>query len=254
MEKLVRDHARRIWTEIGQHKTAGELRLEVALYKKLLNLFQVGDYYYFVFNPPEMVIEYASESLTSILGYRPEELTLNKLMQFIHPDDLPHFINFEATVTEFWRQLPPEKVMKYKSRYDYRIKKKDGSYLRILQQIVTIQSDEEGAVLRTFVVHTDISHLKKDNKMVLSFIGLEGEPSYYDVKPVEALRPSKGLLSRREMEILQLIARNYTSKAIAGELHISYETVSTHRKNIYRKTKTSSALELVQLALQKGWI
>ncbi len=254
MEKLVLDHARRIWTEIGQNKAAGELRLEVALYKKLLNIFQVGDYYYFVFNPPEMVIEYASKSITSILGYQPEELTLDKLMQCIHPDDLPHFINFEATVTAFWRQLPPDKVMKYKSRYDYRIKKKDGSYLRILQQIVTIQSDEEGAVLRTFVVHTNISDLKKDNKMILSFIGLEGEPSYYDVTPIEALRPSKGMLSRREMEILQLIARNYTSKAIAEELYISYETVSTHRKNIYRKTQTSSVLELVQLALQKGWI
>src|SRR3546814_10223167 len=66
-------------------------------------------------------------------------------MQNIHPDDLPHFINFEATVTQFWKQLPPEKVMKYKSRYDYRIRKKDGTYIRIMQQIVTIQSDDEGA-------------------------------------------------------------------------------------------------------------
>src|SRR3546814_6407277 len=94
-------------------------------------------------------------------------------MSNIHPDDVPHFINFEATVTQFWSELPPDKVMKYKSRYDYRLRKKDGSYIRILQQIVTIQTDEDGAVLRTFVVHTDISHLKKDNRMVLSFIGLD---------------------------------------------------------------------------------
>src|SRR3546814_11350104 len=91
-------------------------------------------------------------------------------MQNIHPDDLPHFINFEATVTQFWKQLPPEKVMKYKSRYDYRIRKKEGTYIRLTQQIVTIQSDDEDAVLRTFVVHTDISHLKNSNRMMLSFI------------------------------------------------------------------------------------
>lgn len=254
MERLVLDNARKIWTEIGQNKTPGELNLEVEIYKKLLNFFQVGDYYYFVFNPPEMVIEYAGPSVLPVLGYQPEELTLEKLMNSIHPDDLSNFINFEATVTQFWKQLPPEKVMKYKSRYDYRIRKKDGSYLRILQQIVTIQSDLDGAVLRTFVVHTDISHLKRDNKMTLSFIGMEGEPSYIDVQPIESFRPSKGLLTRREMDILLLITQNYTSKEIAEILRISPETVATHRKNIYCKTDVSSVLELAQLALQKGWI
>lgn len=254
MEKLIFNHARKIWTEIGQNKTPGALKLEIEVYKKLLNIFQVGDYYYFVFNPPEMIIEFASSSVTAVLGYLPAELTLEKLMQRIHPDDLPNFINFEATVTAFWKQLTPDKVMKYKSRYDYRIRRKDGSYIRILQQIITIQSDEEGAVLRTFVVHTDISHLKKENKMMLSFIGLEGEPSYFDVDPVQSFRPSKSELTKREMEILTLVAQSYTSKQIAQMLHISFDTVSTHRKHIYRKTNTSSVAEIVQMALRKGWI
>lgn len=254
MEKLILTEAKKIWTEIAHHKIPGVMPLEVELYKKLLNIFQVGEYYYMVFNPPEMKIEYASESITAIIGYTPEEFKLNLLMDIIHPEDLPYFIDFEATVTKFWSQLPPEKVMKYKSRYDYRIRRKDGSYVRILQQIVTIQTDDEGAVLRTFVVHTDISHLKKDNRMVLSFIGLDGEPSYIDVNPVRRFTPAKGVLTAREKEILGLMAQNYTSKQIAAALFISSATVSTHRKNMHRKTNTRSALELVQLALNKGWI
>lgn len=254
MDKLVLDHAKRIWTEIGHSKSPGDLNLEIELYKKLIDIFQVGDYYYLIFNPPEMTIEFASDSTTAVLGYRPEELTLEFLMEIIHPDDLPNFINFEATVTKFWGELPPEKVMKYKSRYDYRLRKKDGGYIRILQQIVTIQSDADGAVLRTFVVHTDISHLKKDNRMVLSFIGLDDEPSYIDVGPAQRLVPFKGILTRREMEILKLLAQNRTSQQIADLLHISCATVSTHRKNMLRKTGTSTVLELVQLALHKGWL
>lgn len=254
MEKLILDEAQKIWKEIGHHKTPGELKLEVELYKKLINIFQVGDYYYFVFNPPAITIEFVSESITDLLGYAPHEFTLETLMAVIHPDDLPHFINFEATVTQFWSELPPEKVLKYKSRYDYRLRKKDGSYIRILQQIVTIHTDEDGAVLRTFVVHTDISHLKKDNRMVLSFIGLDGEPSYIDVDPIQKLSPSIEILTRREKEILQLLAQNYTSKQIAEALHISHRTVATHRKNIHRKTETSTVLELVQLAVNKGWV
>ncbi|MCE7053437.1 LuxR C-terminal-related transcriptional regulator [Algoriphagus sp. AGSA1] len=254
MDKLILDHAQKIWKEIAQHKTPGDLKLEIELYKKLLNIFNVGEYYYMVFNPPEMTIEYTNQAIQHVLGYLPEEFTLAKLMQIIHPDDLPLFLDFEATVTDFWSKLPPEKVMKYKSRYDYRIRKKNGKYLRILQQIITIQSDEDGAVLRTFVVHTDISHLKKDNKMVLSFIGLEGEPSYVDVKPIRKLEPQKELFTKREKQVLDLMLANKTSNDIAMMLNVSKSTIASHRKNILTKTNTHNVLDLLKLGLEKGWI
>lgn len=254
MEKLLFNEAQKIWTEIAQHKTPGELQLEVELYKKLLNIFQVGDYYYFIFNPPEMKIEFASESLGDILGYDPQEFTLECLFEAIHAEDLPFFMDFEATVTNFWNQLPVEKVLKYKSRYDYRIRKKDGSYLRILQQIITIQSDDDGAVLRTFVVHTDISDLKQDSRMVLSFIGLDGEPSYIDVKPVQKFSPTKSIFTKREKDIVHCLSQGKTTTEIAETLHISPLTVSTHRKNILRKTGASSVFQLIKLTIEKGWL
>lgn len=254
MEKLILNEAQKIWTEIAHNKTPGDLKLEIELYKKLINIFQVGDYYYMIFNPPEMVIEYASSSIEETLGYKPEEFTLDKLFSIIHPDDLPYFMDFEATVTQFFTQLPPEKIMKYKSRYDYRLKKASGEDIRILQQIVTIQSDEDGAVLRTFVVHTDITDLKKDNRMVLSFIGLDNEPSYIDVKPIQKFSPSQEIFTRREKEVLYHISQNCQTAEIAEILNISPATVSTHRKNIYRKTKATSLLELITMALERGWL
>jgi len=42
-------------------------------------------------------------------------------------------------------------------------------------------------------------------------------------------------LTKREHEILQLIAAGYTAKQIARELHISPYTVRTHRDNLRRK-------------------
>lgn len=254
MEKLILNEAQKIWTEIARNKTPGDLKLEVELYKKLLNIFQTGDYYYFIFNPPEMVIEYASPTVKSVLGYGTEELTLQFLLEIIHPDDLPYFMDFEASVTEFFTQLPPEKVMKYKSRYDYRIRKKNGDYIRILQQITTIQSDTDGAVLRTFVVHTDISHLKKDDKMVLSFIGMEGESSYIDVQPKKKFIPLKEVLTCREKEMLHLLAQNKNTNEIADLLCISPATAATHRKNMLKKSGCSTTVELIVTALKKGWL
>ncbi len=254
MDKLILKKAGDIWKEIGQHKKPEELEVEVEIYKKMLNLFQVSDYCYFIFSPPEMRMEYTNESITKLLGYTPEEFTLEKFLDVIHPDDLETYLNFEATITQFWQNLTPEKVFKYKTRYDFRIRCKDGKYKRLLQQVAVIQSDEDGAVLRTFVIFTDISDLKQTNKMVLSIMGLEGEPSYIDIQPVQALVPHKSILTKREIQIFRLLVEEYQSTEIADLLCISPHTVGTHRKNIFRKTGTSSVLQLTKLGLEKGWI
>ena len=254
MEKLILDKAQKIWKEIGQHKKPEELKVEVELYKKMLNLFQVGDYCYFIFSPPEMRMEYTNESIQKLLGYTPEEFTLEKFLEVIHPDDLETYLNFEATITDFWKNLSPEKVFKYKTRYDFRIRCKEGQYKRLLQQVAVIQSDNDGAVLRTFVIFTDISDLKQSNKMILSIMGLEGEPSYIDIQPVQKLTPRKDILTRREMEIFRLMIEEYQTMEIAAILNISPHTVGSHRKNIFKKTSTNSVLQLVKLGLEKGWL
>lgn len=55
-------------------------------------------------------------------------------------------------------------------------------------------------------------------------------------------------LSRRELEILKLIAHGLSSPDIAAQLHISIATVDTHRRNIRQKLEVGSVLELVQYA------
>ena len=254
MDKAVLKKAGHIWKEIGQHKKPEELQIEIEIYKKMLNLFQVGDYCYFVFSPPELRMEHINESVTELLGYTKEEFVFETFLKIIHPDDIQQYLNFEATITEFWKNLPPEKVFKYKTRYDFRIRCKDGTIKRLLQQVAVIQSDDDGAVLRTFVIFTDITDLKQSNKMVLSIMGLEGEPSYIDIQPVQALVPHKSILSKKEIEIFRLLVDECQSADIAETLGISPHTVATHRKNIFKKTGTNSVLQLVKLGLEKGWI
>ena len=45
------------------------------------------------------------------------------------------------------------------------------------------------------------------------------------------------ILTPREIEIVQLLAKEYTNEKIAHALNISFRTVETHRKNIIQKTK-----------------
>ncbi|MEO7523197.1 MAG: response regulator transcription factor [Ferruginibacter sp.] len=57
-------------------------------------------------------------------------------------------------------------------------------------------------------------------------------------------------LTNREIEIVKLIEREMSNKQIASNLFISERTVETHRKNIFRKTNTSSLIGLVKYAYQ----
>ncbi len=51
-------------------------------------------------------------------------------------------------------------------------------------------------------------------------------------------------LTPRELEVLELIAQDYTSKQLAQVLYISPETVKSHRRNLIRKlgVKTTGGL------------
>jgi len=61
-------------------------------------------------------------------------------------------------------------------------------------------------------------------------------------------------LTGSEIEIVRLIVGGMTTKEIANQKHISFHTVNTHRKNIFRKMGVSNASELIMHAIKAGWI
>jgi DNA-binding NarL/FixJ family response regulator len=61
-------------------------------------------------------------------------------------------------------------------------------------------------------------------------------------------------LTGSEIEIVRLIAGGLTTKEIATQKNISFHTVNTHRKNIFRKMGVSNASELIMQAIKAGWI
>lgn len=69
------------------------------------------------------------------------------------------------------------------------------------------------------------------------------------VKAEHRQMEAKGVLTERELEILHLISEEKPSKEIADLLNISIMTVDTHRKNLLKKTKTSSVVGLLKYGI-----
>jgi len=61
-------------------------------------------------------------------------------------------------------------------------------------------------------------------------------------------------LSDREIEVLRLIAKEYTNGEIADRLFISIRTVDTHRRNILEKLQLKNTAGLVRYAIEKALI
>lgn len=251
-----------LWQKISDSPLAGNSGLIAESNERLLSIFQVGGYYHWIFNLRELKFDYMSESVKEVLGFTAEEMDVPTLMNNVHPEDQSWFLMFERKVIEFSQQLEPKHIPDYKYRFDFRMNKKHGGHVRILNQVVALEYDETGAVFRTFGVHTDITHLKPEGRPILSFIGLNGQPSFIDVEVGEM--EYKGVadltgrlpdeLTSREKQVLILLISGMISKEIAEVLNIGKQTVESHRKNMMNKANARNTAELVAKAVRSGWV
>jgi len=73
-------------------------------------------------------------------------------------------------------------------------------------------------------------------------------------KPMHDKESQEGMLinslTRREYQILKLIAQQYTTKEIASALHVSDSTVETHRKNLIKKVNAKNSVGLAIFAMK----
>ncbi len=89
---------------------------------------------------------------------------------------------------------------------------------------------------------------KIPNTIIMDYIKKTGtkEDKYNNTK--------LGNLTKREREILKLIADGLSYKEIGAELFISVRTVETHKNNILQKLELKSTIDLVKFAIKNDLI
>lgn len=251
MDKV--DKLRNIWEDIPKSIIEQIDLTQKEIIDRYMDVFHFGDYFYVIFNTRTATMEYVHPNVEKVLGYAPQDFELTTVLETIHPDDLPYYYHYEQSAVRFFSNLTPDLFFKYKFSYDYRLKLQDESYKRVLQQIVPIYYFPEGGA-RTLAVFTDLSHLKLAGIPKLSFIGMHGAPSFYNVHLEEDFRMMDSLFSKKELEILQHMIQGKKSEEIAGLLERSVHTVRNHRKNILQKSGCTNVQELLVKAIREAWV
>ena len=220
-------------------------------------VFVPGDYFYAVFNWTSMDIEMVSENVAELFNVQPKEFDTDFLVSRYHPEDMPAFVKKEKKVIEFlFNFIKKDDLAHYKVSHCFRMKTGDGQYRLFLSQSLTIGVDENFKIAKTFNVFSDISFITKVNNNRISFIGINGRPSYANIDPRLDAFPIHNSynLSPRELEVVQLIAEGHPNKSIADYLNISPDTVRTHRNNILRKTELKTTTQLVATLIREGLV
>lgn len=188
--------------------------------------------------------------IDKLLGYTKEEFNHDLLSEFYHPDDIRRYVYLVKLTNEWARKLKPD-PFSIETLIDYRIKKKDGSYIKVMRQSTVFESCVDKSLKSSFSLLTDISRIKTSTSVNLSVISRKNGRILLEDNQDQITPPP---LSPREKEILIQLKEGLNSKAIAEKLHISCHTVDTHRRNMLAKTKCKNVVELVQLATRLGSI
>lgn len=112
----------------------------------------------------------------------------------------------------------------------------------VLHQVIRHLVNPQGNVFAVAVLQTRIDKLKTDKRFrYYLFDKVKNEVVF----PKEHRLPKlSGQITARELQIMRLMAQGKTSLEIAEELDISFHTVRTHRKNIFKKLKCRNVLEM----------
>jgi len=222
----------------------GDVSLSSFFYRELFRCFHAGNNYYFVLNAPEEKMEYLSPEIKTTLGLS-ETLSLQALLERVHPDDRSFYEKYKKRFEAFFIQLDDDRKTSYKLSFDFRIRNGSGKYSRILHQEIPVLH-AEGRLIKSLCIHTDISSLKRFGSPEINFMGLDGAETYYhdDIYP-DKLAADDGL-SKKERMVLGLILKRKKSQEIAEIMGISINTVNNHRKNILRKTGCGTPQKLLR--------
>ena len=188
--------------------------------------------------------------IQNMLGYSEAEFNMGNISNKIHPEDklMVHRIINNSLA------LAVKVNIKNKHAFltvSFRIKKRDGNYIKVMSKSFPFQTDEAGKLVNYLTILTDISFMNTKNIVEWDVFSDDLNVSLFKEKIYSEYSQ---FFSKRELEIVQLINCELTTKQIALKTHISPHTVVSHRKNIFKKTNCHSVKELIAFCKKNGII
>jgi len=239
------------------HKNGNATLKNPSIEQIIGEMFAIGNYYYYVLNLADSTLTGHHKNVLKLHGFKKFPEHLKQIIDLIHPDDISFVLNAERIVIEKIIEVGKEFQLYLKPSYCFRMKTTKGNYELFHHQAIHTLEDDEGNLIQSVNIHTNIQHITKENPYTILLAGISPRVDFIQVKidpTVPTFLSSENDLTKRETEVLSLIARGYSGKEISLMLILSEHTVRTHRRNILHKTQCRNSKELVKKAFDLGLI
>lgn len=132
--------------------------------------------------------------------------------------------------------------------------------------IIMLTTNDEGSIITSlFKVGATGYLLKNTSKENLiqgikdAYAGKKVISSHLTEKMIESLteesKPREGsvpMITKREIEVIKLIAQEFTTQEIADQLFVSTNTVATHKRNLFVKMDVKNSVGMIKKAVDWG--
>ena len=243
-------------TNYGDRTPKENTNLEkINFIKQISDFFGVGSYYYFIFNFETLEIDFISETVEDVLGVKKEEATIEKILEFSDTEDLEAVREKQVIVFDFlFNKIPIEQIQEYKITYLTKVETAKKENKIILHQSRVLELGSKGELKRVLCIQTDITDLQPELDSKITFTSTTLPSFYaYEIKKYKKTKDTS-IFSKREIEIIEYIAKGFTEIEIGTQLHISPLTVKTHKKKIFKKAEVKNTAQLVANCIRENII
>lgn len=189
-----------------------------------------------------------------LFGLQPGESTIDSafeegVFEKIHPDDLVERHVLELSFFELQKRIAPEDRPAYSTYCRLRVQNSSGVYVQVVHRTIYLRSFHNGSIWLALCLYSPDSTpgvgTGIDGRVVNA---VTGEVIRFE----RYAQYGKGLISRREMEVLKHLANGLNSGQIASLMNLSVYTVRRHRQNLITKLKVSNTSEAIKTCLFMG--
>jgi DNA-binding CsgD family transcriptional regulator len=172
----------------------------------------------------------------------------------IHADDSFYVLSALQLAIAKIEGLPDERQSNVRVNIYARMLNAEKTYRWVLIQIPGLYINKETKGTCGLIMVTDLSHFNFNGRPIMMTLTdkVNNKNEYFhiandEMKLVNASLPN---ITKREQDILRLMAKGLNTPKMAAELFLSYHTIEKHKRNLRDKTNTKTSAELMSFVCQ----
>ena len=221
-------------------------------YIKNASDFAIGPYFWFIPDNISMDILAVSVNIKVQTGYSDKEWTKvgeRKLFpSLIHPEDRQYVLAAIQELIMITEKLSKLQLSETKFFVYCRFLNAKKKYRWTVFQFPAFLFADNGRAISAFILISDISHLSIMNAPLMTVIDKNEQiQKFYKITTPSPLDIPSFKITKRETEIIQLMAQGLNTPQLAKHLFLSYNTIENHKKNLRRKTGAKTSVEMMNI-------